>query len=343
MKLLVTGGAGFIGSAFVRHALAATGAHEVLTLDALTYSGDRRNLDEVAGDPRHRFVHGSITDHGLVMELAAGVDAIVNIAAETHVDRSLLDPAAFVQTNVGGTTALLDAARARGIRLVQVSTDEVYGDVDAPVRSDEHAPLRPRSPYAASKAAADHMVAAYVVSHGVDAVITRGCNTIGPRQYPEKLVPLFVARALQDEALPVYGDGRQVRDWLAVEDHVAAIWLALTRGAGGAIYNVAREQERENRAVVAAILDRLGKPASLITHVADRPGHDRRYAVDATRIREELGWAPQYTADEALARTIDWCAANLDTQRRRLDAQGDRAYFDRQYGWRMTATAGEQR
>lgn len=342
MKILITGGAGFIGSAFVRRALADRDGNEVVTLDKITYAGDPANLAELEAEPRHRFVEGDIIDAALVESLMPGVAAIVNIAAETHVDRSLLEPAAFVRTNIEGTLTLLEAARRHGVRLLQVGTDEVYGDMPGDERATEQAPLRPRSPYAASKAAADHLVGAFVVSHGVDAVITRGCNTIGPRQYPEKLVPLFVARALRDEQLPLYGDGRQVRDWLAVEDHVEGIWLALTQGRPGGVYNLGREQERENVAVVADILRRLDKPASLVRQVADRPGHDRRYAIDARLAREELGWRPQFSATEALERAVDWCATHAQWSRDRLDGATGQSYAERQYAWRLAAGRKDQ-
>ena len=342
MKLLVSGGAGFIGAAFVRRVLTDARSHEVVTLDKLTYAGDPTNLDDLPNRERHRFVLGDITDADLVESLMEGVDAIVNIAAETHVDRSLLEPAAFVRTNVEGTLTLLEAARRHRVRLLQVSTDEVYGDMPGDDRATEAFPLRPRSPYAASKAAADHLVASFHVSHGADVVVTRGCNTIGARQYPEKLVPLFVARALRDEPLPLYGDGLQVRDWLAVEDHVDGIWQALTCGLSGAVYNLAREEELENRQVVSIILERLGKPESLVRHVSDRPGHDRRYAIDTRLAREELGWQPRYTAIEALGRAIDWCVANPEWSRRRLDTEIGRTYAERQYAWRL-ATGTEER
>ena len=343
MKPLVTGGAGFIGSAYVRRVLAAHPDDEAVTLDLLTYAGSLANLEGVINDPRHRFVRGDIADAGLVDELVAGCDAVVNIAAETHVDRSLLDATAFARANVDGVLTLLDAARRHGKRLLQVSTDEVYGDVEPERSAVETDPLLPRSPYAAAKAGGELMCRAYHVSYGVDVVVTRGCNTIGPRQYPEKLVPLFVTNALRDEPLPVYGDGLQVRDWLHVDDHSAAIDLVLRRGRAGETYNIGAGHQRPNIDVVCAILARLGKPASLIRHVADRPGHDRRYALDATKIRAELGWAPARDFAATLNDTIEWYVANPAWWEAIRDADGPfQDYYARQYGRRL-AEAGAGR
>jgi dTDP-glucose 4,6-dehydratase len=338
VKILVTGGAGFIGSTYVRRVLADHPDDEVTTLDLLTYAGNLANLDGVLGDPRHHFVRGDIADADRVEALVANCDAVVNFAAETHVDRSLLDPAAFARTNVTGVLTLLDAVRRHGKRLVQVSTDEVYGDVEPGRYAVETDPLLPRSPYAAAKAGGELMGRAYHVSYGTDVVTTRGCNTLGPRQYPEKLVPLFVTNALQDQPLPVYGDGMQVRDWLHADDHAAAIDLALRRGAPGAVYNVGAGNERANLEVARAILRRLGKPASLIAHVPDRPGHDRRYALDWGKVRRELGWEPRYGFETALADTVDWYARHPNWWRAiRDDANGFGDYYERQYGWRLAA------
>jgi dTDP-glucose 4,6-dehydratase len=341
MRILVTGAAGFIGSAFVRHLLREHAGDEIVGLDLLTYAGNLANLEEVAAEPRFRFVQGDIADRALVAELAASVDAIVNFAAETHVDRSLLDPDGFARANVIGVMTLLDAARARGLRLVQVSTDEVYGHVPHGHDAAEDDPLRPRSPYSAAKAGGDMMTLAYAVSYGSDVVITRGANTIGPRQYPEKMVPLFVTNALQDLPLPVYGDGRQVRNWLHVDDHAVAIDLVLRRGASGQAYNIGADHERENLEVVNFILDRLGKPRSLIRHVADRPGHDRRYGLDTSRIRDELGWRPRRDWRQTLADTIDWYVANPGWWRaiRERDPRYQE-FYDRQYGERLAGAAG---
>ncbi len=336
MRILVTGAAGFIGSAYVRHVLETAPTDEVVGLDVLTYAGNPANLTELRDEPRFRFIQGDIANPELVDELAGDVDAIVNFAAETHVDRSLLDPAAFARANVIGVMTLLEAARTHGIRLLQVSTDEVYGHVAEGIAAAEDAPLRPRSPYSAAKAGGEMMCQAYAVSYGTDVVITRGANTIGPRQYPEKLVPLFVTNALQDLPLPVYGDGRQVRNWLHAEDHAAAVDLVLRRGMSGQAYNIGAENERENLDVVHAILERLGKPKSLIVHVEDRPGHDRRYGLDTTRVREELGWAPRRDGDETLRDTIDWYVNNPAWWRaiRERDARFS-DFYDRQYGGRF--------
>lgn len=342
MRILVTGAAGFIGSAYVHHLLRQHPDDELVALDLLTYAGNLANLAEVRDDPRFRFVQGDIADAELVARIAPRVDAIVNFAAETHVDRSLLDPAAFARANVTGVMTLLEAARTHGLRMLQVSTDEVYGHIPEGEAASEEDPLRPRSPYSAAKAGAELMCQAYVTSYGADVVVTRGANTIGPRQYPEKLVPLFVTNALLDLPLPVYGDGRQVRNWLHAEDHAAAIDLVLRNGASGAAYNVGADNERENLDVVHAILDRLGKPRSLLRHVEDRPGHDRRYGIDTTRIREELGWRPRRDWQQTLDATIDWYVSHPEWWRavREHDPRF-REFYDRQYAHRLAAAAAE--
>jgi dTDP-glucose 4,6-dehydratase len=336
VRILVTGAAGFIGSAYVRHVLQEHPEDEVLGLDLLTYAGNLANLEEIREEPRLRFVQGDIADADLIRRLAPDVDAIVNFAAETHVDRSLLEPEAFARANVIGVMTLLDAARTHGLRLLQVSTDEVYGHVPAGEDANEDYPLSPRSPYSAAKAGGELMCLAYGTSYETDVVITRGANTIGPRQYPEKLVPLFVTNALQDLPLPVYGDGRQVRNWLHVEEHVAAIDLVLRRGRSGQAYNVGADNERENLEIVHALLERVGKPRSLIQHVADRPGHDRRYGLDTSRIRDELGWTPRRDWQQTLHDTVDWYVANPDWWRaiRERDPRFQE-FYDRQYGHRL--------
>jgi dTDP-glucose 4,6-dehydratase len=338
MRLLVTGAAGFIGSAYVEHVLRAHPRDEIIALDLLTYAGNPANLESCRNDPRLRFVRGDIADREHINALATEVDAIVNFAAETHVDRSLLDPEAFARANVIGVMTLLEAARAHGLRFLQVSTDEVYGDVPHGEAASEDDPLRPRSPYSAAKAGGELMCQAYVTSHGADVVVTRGCNTIGPRQYPEKLVPLFVTNALRDLPLPVYGDGRQVRNWLHAEDHAAAIDLALRQGESGRVYNIGADNERENLDVIHAILDRLGKPRSLVRHVADRPGHDRRYGLDTSRIRRELGWQPRRDWLQTLHDTVDWYVANPEWWQAIRDRDPRfREFYDRQYGGRLAA------
>lgn len=342
MKLLVTGAAGFIGSTYVRGVLDQHPADTIVSLDALTYAGLTANLAGLEDHPRHRFVHGSIADAALVDDLVAdGVDAIVNFAAETHVDRSLLDPEAFLATNVHGVYVLLDAARRHGIRLLQVSTDEVYGDIPEGHYSRETDPVNPRSPYSAAKAGGELFCRSFAVSYGTDVVITRGCNTIGPRQYPEKLIPLFVTNALRDEPLPVYGDGQQVRDWLHAEDHAAGIDRVLRQGRTGEVYNIGAGNERPNLDVVRGILARLGKPETLIRYVPDRPGHDRRYALSADKIRAELGWAPARDFTQTLTDTIDWYVDNPAWWQAIRDASPTfQDYYAQQYGWRLAeATA----
>lgn len=312
-KIFVTGGAGFIGSAFVRQVLEEQPDIEIINFDALTYAG---NLENLAGlDPaRHSFIKGDICDRAAVLEaMPEGCDAVFNFAAESHVDRSIHSADEFLRTNIIGTQVLLDAARAKGVRrFVQVSTDEVMGSLpeDDSAFFTEASPLEPNSPYAASKAAAEFVVRAARETFGVDAVITRCGNNYGPRQFPEKLIPLMIANAMNDEPLPVYGDGRNVRDWIFVDDHCRAIWLAYEKGRCGEVYNIGARNERRNLEVVRAILDALGKPESLIRYVDDRLGHDRRYAIDPAKAETELGWHPRVTWEEGLAATIDWYREN---------------------------------
>ena len=342
MRILVTGGAGFIGSTFVRRRLASTG-DSIIVVDKLTYAGNPANLAGLADDPgtrdRYRFEQADIADEPRMRRLAAESDAIVNFAAESHVDRSILEPTAFLHTGVMGVYALLEAAleqsreRDGAFRLVQVSTDEVYGPVPEGL-SVESDPMRPTSPYSAAKAAGEHLVAAYHETHGLDTVITRGANTYGPHQYPEKLIPLFVTNALDDQQLPMYGDGMQRRDWLFVADHADGIGVALDRGESGAAYNVCGDGvERPNRAVTEAILEHLGKPWSLVRTVPDRPGHDRRYALDGSRLKA-LGWSPRTTFEEGIATTVDWYADNRDWWE--PIKSGDwNDYYKQQYAWRL--------
>ena len=328
MRVLVTGGAGFIGSHFATR-LAAAG-EDVVVLDKLTYAG---NLENLAGADA-AFFEGDIADPEAVAEAAAGCDAIVNFAAESHVDRSILGPAEFILTDVLGAQVLLDFARGAGIRLLQVSTDEVYGDLDAGGSALEGDPLRPSSPYSASKAGGELQVLAYVRTYGVDALITRGANTYGPNQYPEKFLPLFVTNALEGEPLPVYGDGRQRREWLHVDDHCEAIELVLRKGRSGEAYNVGGE-ERENLDVVQRILELTGADPSLVRHVADRPGHDRRYAVDSTKLRA-LGWEPRHAFDTGgLEETVEWYRANRAWWEP-IKSGEYRAYYERQYAERLS-------
>jgi dTDP-glucose 4,6-dehydratase len=338
LRLLVTGGAGFIGSCYVRDILARRDGSRITVLDKLTYAGNEANLTPARDDPeqaeRFRFVKGDIADPDVVGPLVAEADAVVNFAAESHVDRSILDPEAFLRTGVIGVHVLLEACRVASHRprFLQVSTDEVYGSVDAG-SSREGDPLAPRSPYAAAKAAGELLVRSYFVTHGLDAVVTRGCNTYGPYHHPEKLIPLFITNAIDDLPLPLYGDGMQRRDWLYVSDHADAIDHVLRHGTSGETYNIPGGTEMANRDTVRLLLDRLGKPWSLVRHVEDRPGHDRRYAMDGSRIAA-LGWRPRMAFDEGLAATVDWFLANQPWWRATRSGDWD-AYYERQYGSRL--------
>jgi dTDP-glucose 4,6-dehydratase len=327
MRVLVTGGAGFIGSHFVKRLVA--GGDDVVVLDKLTYAGNPANLDGAGVE----LVVGDIADTDAVARAGDGCDAIVNFAAETHVDRSILGPKEFVATDVLGTMMLLEWARTTGARYVQVSTDEVYGDLEAGGRAREEDPLCPSSPYSAAKAGGDLQVLAYVRTYGVNASITRGANTFGPNQYPEKLVPLFVTNALDGEPLPVYGDGKQVREWLHAEDHCAGIDLVLREGSPGEIYNIGGE-DHENLEVTHRILELTGADASLIRHVEDRAGHDRRYAIDDSKLRA-LGWAPRNSFGEAgLRETVEWYRGNRPWWEP-IKSGEYRRYYEEQYAERL--------
>ena len=326
MTILVTGGAGFIGSHFVKRLVLA--GEEVVVLDKLTYSGNPANLVGV----EHRFFQGDIADKNAVAAAADGCDAIVNFAAETHVDRSILAAGDFITTDVYGTHVLLEYARERGVRLLHVSTDEVYGDVPPGESSSEEDPIRASSPYSASKAGGDLQVLAYVRTYGVDALITRGANTYGPNQYPEKLIPLFVTNAFERQPLPVYGDGKQVREWLHAEDHGAGIELALREGKGGEIYNIGGE-ERENLAVIQRIVELTDADPSLVRHVEDRPGHDRRYSLDDSKLRN-LGWKPEHSFESGLEQTIQWYRENRKWWEP-LKSGEYRQYYEQQYAARL--------
>ncbi|PZG18731.1 dTDP-glucose 4,6-dehydratase [Nonomuraea aridisoli] len=312
--VLVTGGAGFIGSHFVRTLLGtgypALPCARVTVLDKLTYAGNRANLDPVAHDPRLSFVEGDICDPQVVDKAMRGHDVVVHFAAESHVDRSIPDPGVFVRTNVLGTQVLLDAALRHGVtRFVHVSTDEVYGSVEAGT-FDEESPLRPNSPYAAAKAGGDLLVRAYHRTHGLDAVITRGSNTYGPYQFPEKIIPLFVVTLLEGGSVPLYGDGHHVRDWLHVDDHCRGIAAAAAKGRAGGVYNLGGGTELSNRELTARLLDACGADWSSVRHVEDRKGHDRRYALSVTRSREELGFAPSVPFERGLRETVQWYRDN---------------------------------
>jgi dTDP-glucose 4,6-dehydratase len=327
MRVLVTGGAGFIGSHFVRR-LAAQG-DEVVVLDRLTYAGNPANLEGVP----HEFHHGDIADPAAVEAAGAGCEAVVNFAAETHVDRSILAPREFIHTEVLGTQTLLEWTRVSGARYVQVSTDEVYGDLEAGGRSREDDPLRPSSPYAAAKAGGDLQVLAYARTYGVRASITRGANTYGSHQYPEKLIPLFVTNALEGLPLPVYGDGRQVREWLHADDHCAAVELVLREGEPGEVYNVGGE-EFENIEVTHRIVELTGLDPALVRHVEDRAGHDRRYALDDSKVRA-IGWAPRHSFGETgLTETVDWYRSHREWWEP-IKSGEYREYYERQYAQRL--------
>jgi len=333
-KVLVTGGAGFIGSNFIRYALKQHADWEIVNLDKLTYAGNLENLKDVERDPRYRFVKGDIADRELVGRLLHdGFDAIINFAAESHVDRSLLDASPFIETNIKGTQVLLEAARQYKVgRFVHVSTDEVYGSAETG-KFTEESPLRPNSPYSASKAAADLLCLAYWKSYQLPVMITRCSNNLGPFQFPEKLIPLAVTNVLENKPIPVYGDGLNVRDWIYVEDHCRALDAVLHKGSLGQIYNIAGGNEKTNLELIYKLLELLGKPRSLIQFVADRPAHDRRYALDCGKIRTELGWKPAYSFEKALQATVDWYLNNESWWRKIKSGEYAR-YYERMYSHR---------
>ncbi len=330
-RILVTGGAGFIGANFVRMVLDEHPDVFVVNLDVLTYAGNLENLKGYTDNPNHVFVKGDICDADLVNGLIDQheIEAIVNFAAESHVDRSLVEPGVFIQTNVQGTLNLLKIALEKKLdRFLQVSTDEVYGSLGEDGFFVESTPLSPNSPYSASKASADMLVCAFGHSWGLPYNITRCSNNYGQYQFPEKMIPLMINNALNDKELPIYGDGLYVRDWLYVYDHCTAIWKVLTEAAPQTIYNVGGNNEKANLEVVRLILDRLGKPESLITHVKDRPGHDRRYAIDSSKMMNELGWKPTVTFEEGIAKTIDWYLANTEWLNHIVSGQYQQYYED---------------
>ncbi|WP_315793754.1 dTDP-glucose 4,6-dehydratase [Paenibacillus sp. BIC5C1] len=336
MKLLVTGGAGFIGSNFVMYMLDQHPDYEIINVDALTYAGNLENLKSLESNARHTFVKADITDAAEMDRLIGqNVDVVVNFAAESHVDRSILEPDVFVRTNVNGTQALLEAARKHNIaKFVQVSTDEVYGSLGPTGLFTEETPLQPNSPYSASKAGGDLLVRAYHETFGLPVNITRCSNNYGPYQFPEKLIPLMISRALADEALPVYGDGLNIRDWLYVEDHCSAIDLVIHQGINGEVYNIGGNNERTNVHIVKTILEQLGKPESLIKYVQDRPGHDRRYGIDPAKTMSELGWKPKHTFETGIKETIQWYLDNKEWWTR-IQSGVYQQYYAKQYGSRL--------
>jgi len=335
MRLLLTGGCGFIGSNFVRLALAERPDLEIVNLDALTYAGNLANLADLDGHVRYTFIKGDITDSAAVDRAMRGCDALVHMAAESHVDRSIEGPAVFIQTNIVGTQTLLDAARKHNVaRFGMVSTDEVYGSLGPTGYFTETTPLDPSSPYSASKASADLLCLAYHRTFGVPAIVTRCSNNYGPYQFPEKLIPLFISNADADRPLPLYGDGGNVRDWLHVSDHVRALLTVLERGIPGEVYNIGGNNERTNLEITRLILRALGKPESLIVYVTDRPGHDRRYAIEAEKIRRELGWTPRVDFADGIAQTVQWYLAHRRWWEE-IKSGAYRDFYQRLYGERL--------
>jgi len=343
MRLLVTGGCGFIGSNFVRLLLGIRKDWTLVNLDALTYAGNPENLRDVEKDGRYAFRKGSITDGALVDEVVrSGVDAVVHFAAESHVDRSLYGPTEFVQTNLQGTVTLLEAAKRHGVkRFLQISTDEVYGSLPPEGFFSEKTPLHPNNPYSATKAAADMMVQAYAHSFGLPALITRSSNNYGPYQYPEKFIPLFASNAMEGKRVPLYGDGMHVRDWLHVEDNCRGILAALEKGKTGEVYNLGGGNERPNLVVAKAILKHTGSPEALIEFVKDRPGHDRRYAIDCSKAKKDLGWTPKVKFEAGLKKTLDWYRENAGWVARVRSGEY-RSYYEKQYGKAPDAGADRQ-
>jgi dTDP-glucose 4,6-dehydratase len=334
-RILVTGGAGFIGSNFIR--LILDGQHKVVNLDALTYAGNLESLTDVEKDPAYMFVRADIADRSAVAGVFAThkPEIVVHFAAESHVDRSVLDASEFVRTNVMGTQVLLDASRKHGVqRFIHISTDEVYGSLGPTGLFTENSPLEPNSPYSASKTGSDLLVRAAFHTHGFCTIITRCSNNYGPYQFPEKLIPLMIINAVEDKPLPVYGDGKNVRDWIYVTDHCEAIKVVMEKGRAGEVYNIGGNSERENITVVKKILALVGKGEELIQYVKDRPGHDQRYAIDNTKIKAELGWTPKRSFEAALAETVEWYLGNQEW-RDRVRSGAYRDYYDRQYGERI--------
>ncbi len=331
MKLLVTGGAGFIGSGFIRLMLAKHKDCSIVNLDLLTYAGCLENLDDVSSDSRYTFVKGDINDANIVNEVMKDVDAVVNFAAESHVDRSIDNPSLFLETNIFGTYTLLQSAKENKVgRFVQISTDEVYGSLGKEGLFSEKTPLSPNSPYSASKASADVLVRSYFKTYGFPALITRCSNNYGPYQFPEKFIPLMITNAIEDRELPVYGDGMNVRDWIHVDDHCGAIESVLLRGSEGEVYNIGGNCERKNIDIVKEILKRLGKEESRIKYVKDRPGHDRRYAMDSSYIKEKLGWEPLVVFEDGIDNTIKWYEKNSDWWQK-IKSGEYREYYEKHY------------
>ncbi len=334
MRLLVTGGCGFIGSNFIKYILKKHPDYSVVNLDLLTYAGNLENLSDLESHPNYKFVKGDIADSMIVDQLLQEkLDAVINFAAESHVDRSLYDPGAFVRTNIVGVQVLLDAVLKHKVKLfLQISTDEVYGSVTEQKGFREDSPLNPSSPYSASKASADLLALSYCKSFNAPVIITRGTNNFGPYQFPEKLIPLFITNAMEDRQLPLYGDGMHIRDWLLVEDHCSALDLVLHRGKVGEIYNISSHNEKPNKEITYLILKNLSKPESLIKHVPDRPAHDRHYALDSAKIEKELGWKPQYSFEEGMKLTIEWYKKNANWWKN-VKSREYQKYYEKHYAY----------
>ena len=331
MKLLVTGGAGFIGSNFIRHVLSLGQSYSIVNFDKLTYAGNLANLESVAANPRYQFIKGDICDAAAVEAAMAGCDAVIHFAAESHVDRSIYEPAASIETNVKGTFVLLQVARKMNIaRFVHISTDEVYGDMEPGAFADENSPLQPSSPYSSSKAGSDLLVRSYVRTYGFPGIITRSSNNYGPYQFPEKFLPLLITNALDDQPLPIYGDGKQQRDWLHVEDNCRGILAVLERGQIGEVYNLGGADIEENLSMAQRLLRVMGKPDTLLSYVNDRPGHDRRYALKCFKMERDLGWKPEVPLDEGLRQTIDWYRKNTEWMAGVRGAEY-RSYYEKYY------------
>lgn len=332
MKILVTGGAGFMGSNFIRYILNKYPDYSVINLDKLTYAGSLENLKDVENDSRYKFVKGDIADPNIVNELIPQVDAVLNYAAETHVDRSILSPRAFAETDVLGTLTILNSIRENGnkVRLIQISTDEVFGSIEQGQFTEE-SPFLPNSPYAASKAGGDLLCRAFWVTYKTPVIVTHSCNFYGPYHYPEKLIPLAITNALEEKKIPIYGDGNQVREWIYTEDHCDAIDLVLHKGQNGEIYNIGTEDERKNIDTVRLILQYANRGEDLIEYVKDRPGHDRRYSLSTKKIREELGWKPSVSFEDGLKKTVEWFRENEEWWKR-LKSGEYQKYYEKQYG-----------